>query len=246
MASIADVAKQAGVSVATVSKVINKYPNISDKTKEKVNHAIEQLSYHPNVVARGLVKKRSWTLGIFLNNVFTNPFVSELLVGVKHTLHNSGYDLIYLSMMMDDPNYSFIKHCHSRNVDGILVFGLEKENPQLKDLIHENIPTMFIDTDIVGRRAGYITADNRYGIILAIEHLYRLGHRKISFITGETDYIAGRNRFEGYQKGLQEFSPLIIPVMWSMDTFNPGEVMMPCANCWNCRTSLLRFYVHRI
>jgi LacI family transcriptional regulator len=206
LTSINDVAKQAGVSIATVSKVINNYPNISIKTRNKVNIAIEKLSYRPNIVARSLVKRRSWTIGIFLHNVFTNPFVSELLVGVKQSLHNSGYDLIYLSMMMDDPNYSFIKHCRSRNVDGLLVFGLDRDNPRLKDLIHEDIPTMFIDTDLIGKRAGYITADNRNGIMLAIDHLYELSHRKIAFISGNLDYIAGRDRFEGYQQGLKMYA----------------------------------------
>jgi len=203
MASINDVAKQAGVSVATVSKVMNNYPNISTKTRDKVNIAIKKLDYRPNIVARSLVKRRSWTIGIFLHNVFTNPFVSELLVGVKQSLHNSGYDLIYLSMMMDDPNYSFINHCRSRNVDGILVFGLARDNPGLKDIIHEDIPIMFIDTDLIGKRAGYITADNRNGILLAVDHLYELGHRNIAFITGDMGYIAGRDRFEGYQQGLK-------------------------------------------
>jgi LacI family transcriptional regulator len=205
MASINDVAKQAGVSVATVSKVMNNYPNISMKTRDKVNIAIEKLSYRPNIVARSLVKRRSWTIGIFLHSVLTNPFVAELLVGIKHSLHNSGYDLIYLSMMMDDPNYSFINHCRSRNVDGIVVFGLDRDNPRLKDLIHEDIPTMFIDTDLIGKRAGYITADNRSGIMLAVDHLVELGHHNIAFISGQLDYIAGRDRFEGYQQGLKMY-----------------------------------------
>ena len=205
MASIIDVARHAGVSVATVSKVINNYPNVSDKTRKKVNASIDRLKYRPNVVARGLVKKRSWTVGILLHNMFTNPFVSELLVGIQSSLYNSGYDLIYLSMMMDDPNYSFIKHCYSRNVDGIIVFGLSKENPQLMNLLAEEIPTMFVDTDLIGRRAGYITADNSRGIFLAVEHLHRLNHRKIAFITGQMYYVAGRSRFEGYQQGIKHF-----------------------------------------
>ena len=205
LASIHDVAKYAGVSSATVSKVLNNYPNISEQTRSKVDAAIEHLMYRPNVVARGLAKKRSWTIGIFLNNSFTNPFVAELLLGAKQSLANSGYDLIYLSMILNDPSYCFIRHCHSRNVDGILVFGIDKDNPQLRELVSHELPSMFIDTELLGRRAGYITADNQNGIIAAVAHLVELGHRNIAFISGEFGYVAGRGRFEGYQQGLRKF-----------------------------------------
>lgn len=154
MASIHDVAKEAGVSVATVSKVINDYPDVSEKTRKKVNIAIELLKYQPNVVARGLVKRRSWTVGVLLTVPFTNPFVSELLEGIKTALENSGYDLVRLSTRFDDPAYSFIKHCRSRNVDGVVVFGEGRENASIQELVDAEIPTMFVDTDMLGKRAG--------------------------------------------------------------------------------------------
>jgi LacI family transcriptional regulator len=166
-------------------------------------NAIDQLEYRPNVTARGLVKKRSWTIGLFLQNVLSNPFVSQLLEGMNEALRNSGYDMIYLSMMSDDPSYSFTKHCLSRNVDGIVSFGLSKDLPSLNDLISSNIPTMHVDTDLLGRRSGYITSDNRNGAAIAMQHLAQLGHRKIAYITGNLNYIAGKERFEGYRQGLQ-------------------------------------------
>jgi LacI family transcriptional regulator len=203
MSSIRDVARHAGVSVATVSKVINNYPDVSRKTANRVMNSIDQLEYRPNVTARGLVKKRSWTIGLFLQDVLSNPFVSQLLEGMNEALRNSGYDMIYLSMMSDAPSYSFTKHCLSRNVDGIVSFGLSKDLPSLNELILSDIPTMFIDSDLLGRRSGYITSDNRNGAAIAMEHLAQLGHRKIAYITGDLNYIAGKERFEGYRQGLQ-------------------------------------------
>jgi len=204
VASIHDVAKEAGVSVATVSKVLNDYPDVSDKTRKKVNMAIELLKYQPNVVARGLVKRRSWTVGVLLTVPFTNPFVSELLEGIKTALENSGYDLVRLSTRFEDPAYSFIKHCRSRNVDGVVVFGEGRENKSIEELIHAEIPTMFIDTDLFGKRAGYITTDNANAIAMSVKHLYELGHRKIAYISGTLGPAVANLRLEGYREGLRQ------------------------------------------
>ncbi|MDO3408814.1 LacI family DNA-binding transcriptional regulator [Saccharibacillus sp. CPCC 101409] len=203
MASIHDVAKEAGVSVATVSKVINNYPDVSDKTRKKVSQTIKQLKYHPNVAARGLVKGRSWTVGVFVTTPFTNPFVAELLEGIKTALQNSGYDLVHLSTRFDDPSYSFLEHCMSRNVDGVLVFGVDRDDPHLEELLESDMPTMFVDADIQGRRAGYITTENRAGIMQAVEHLAGLGHSRIAFISGELDNAVGVLRLEGYTEGMK-------------------------------------------
>ncbi|MWC28896.1 LacI family DNA-binding transcriptional regulator [Paenibacillus sp. MMS18-CY102] len=205
MASITDVAKHAGVSITTVSKVINNYSDVSEKTRKKVNESIQLLRYEPNVVARGLVKKRSWTIGILLHNIMTNPFVSELMAGMQQALSKSGYDLLLLSADFDDPDYSIVRHCSSRNVDGMVVFGVGRDHQIPLDLVKAELPTMFVDADLIGRRAGYITADNRNGILMVMEHLYELGHRKIAFVSGFMGFVAGRARFEGYQQGLKQF-----------------------------------------
>jgi LacI family transcriptional regulator len=206
MASINDVARQAGVSVTTVSKVLNNYSDVSSKTRQKVNDAVRELNYQPNVVARGLVKGRSWTVGLVLRECVTNPFVSELIEGTRVSLGRHGYDLLHLSTPCDDPEYSFVKHCISRHVDGVIVFGISRSDPNANELIKTEIPTMFVDTDLLGRRAGYITADHRNGIFLGIEHLYRLGHRKISFVSGDLGGFVGQARFESYQMGLRTYS----------------------------------------
>lgn len=203
MASIHDVAKEAGVSVATVSKVINNYPDVSDKTRKKVSQTIKRLKYHPNVAARGLVKGRSWTVGVFLTTPFTNPFVTELLEGIKTALQNSGYDLLHLSTRFDDPSYSFVEHCLSRNVDGVVGFGVDRNDPHLEELLDSDIPTMFVDADIRGRRAGYITTENKAGIMQAVEHLTELGHSRIAFVSGELNKAVGVLRHEGYVEGMK-------------------------------------------
>jgi LacI family transcriptional regulator len=206
VASINDVAKHAGVSVTTVSKVMNNYSDVSSKTRKKVNESIRHLKYQPNVVARGLVKGRSWTIGLLLWDRLTNPFVSELIEGTRISLGQHGYDLLHLSPRRDVPEYSFVKHCLSRHVDGVIVFGVGRSDPDLNELIDAEIPTMIVDTDLLGRRAGYITADHWQGILHGIDHLYGLGHRKISFVSGDLCSFVGQARFEGYQRALRTYS----------------------------------------
>lgn len=209
MASIVDVARQAGVSVTTVSKVLNNYSDVSSKTRRKVNDAIRELKYLPNVAARGLVKRRSWTIGLYLWGNLTNPFVTELIEGTRECFVRDGYDILHLSTQPERPEYSLVNHCLSRHVDGVIVFGVCWSDPNANELIKAEIPTMFVDLDLIGRRAGYITAD-RKGVFLGVEHLYRLGHRKISFVSGDFGSFVGKTRFESYQKGLRTFS---IPYM---------------------------------
>lgn len=206
MASIHDVAKEAGVSVATVSKVINHYPDVSEKTRRKVKNAIELLRYRPNVIARGLVTGRSWTVGVLINIPFTNPYVSMLLEGIKTALENSGYDLMRLSARLNDPGYSFIDHCQSRNLDGVVVFGVEKDHRSIQELIESGIPTMFVDTDATGQRAGNITTDNRNGVHKAVRHLIELGHQRIAYLAGIPGQPVNESRLAGYLDGLKASS----------------------------------------
>ncbi|MBY9079364.1 LacI family DNA-binding transcriptional regulator [Paenibacillus sp. HN-1] len=203
MVSIHEVAKHAGVSVATVSKVINNYSDVSSKTRIKVNKAIELLNYQPNVVARSLVKKRSWTVGMFLLDYFSNPFIAELVDGLRKSLEDSGYDLLFLSPNLSNPDYTFTKHCLSRNVDGVVMFGVDRNNQNLLDLLQAEMPTMMIDTDLLGPRTGYVTADNSQGANLAVQHLVKLGHKRIAFISGDLGCLVGQTRFTGYQQGLR-------------------------------------------
>lgn len=206
MASIHDVAKEAGVSVATVSKVINHYPDVSDKTRKKVKLAIELLRYRPNAIARGLVTGRSWTVGVLINIPFTNPYVAELLEGIKTALENSGYDLMRLSARLNDANYSFIDHCQSRNLDGVIVFGVERDHRIINELINSDIPTMFVDTDVMGKRVGNITTDNENGVHMAVQHLFDLGHRSIAYIAGTPGHAVAESRLMGYRAGLSSCS----------------------------------------
>ncbi len=149
---------------------------------------------------------RSWTVGVLIHVPFTNPYVSMLLEGIKTALEHSGYDLMRLSARLNDPDYSFIDHCQSRNLDGVVVFGVEKDHRSIQELIQSGIPTMFVDTDATGLRAGNITTDNRNGIRMAVRHLFELGHRRIAYLAGVSGQDVNELRLAGYREGLEVFS----------------------------------------
>jgi len=200
--NIRDVAKAAGVSVATVSKVLNGYTTVNRLTKEKVLHHVKELQFRPNLAARSLVGRRSMTIGMFLTAGLAHPFFARILTGMEEALKAKGYDLIYLAQLSWNKDYSFVRHCQSRNVEGVVVFGFQHDDMDFGELIESGIPTVFIDLDIQEGRAGYISSDNRESVIDAVSYLAELRHRRIAFLSGNKESYANGRRFEGYRAGL--------------------------------------------
>lgn len=103
-----------------------------------------------------------------------------------------------------NPEYNMVQHCLSRNVEGVLIFGFQRNDFNFDELIQSEIPTIFIDLDLIGPRAGFITSDNNESIQLAVQYLYELKHQKIAFVSGQLDSYVGKTRFEGYRQSLQK------------------------------------------
>ncbi|RKP44503.1 LacI family transcriptional regulator [Cohnella endophytica] len=201
--NIRDVAKAAGVSVATVSKVLNGYTTVNAKTRERVLEFVKELQFQPNSAARSLVGRRSMTIGIFLTTGLAHPFFAQILTGMEQALKATGYDLIYLAQLSWNKDYSFVRHCQSRNVEGVVVFGFQHEDMDFEELIESGIPTLFIDLDVKEGRAGYISSDNQEGIKRAVAYIVGLNHRRIAFLSGTKNSYVGGLRLEGYREGLK-------------------------------------------
>jgi LacI family transcriptional regulator len=203
VSNIRDIAKLAGVSVTTVSKVINNHPNVSANTRERVLQVIRDERFIPNYTARGLVKGRSKTLGMFLTTGLSHPFFSNVMVGLEEALKKTGYDLIYLAQIDWSPEYSLVRHAMSRNVEGVLIFGFHRHDLNFDEMIQSEIPTIFIDMDLIGLRAGFVTSENVESIKIAVRYLHELTHRRIAFVAGQLDSFVGKQRFEGYRQAIQ-------------------------------------------
>ncbi|WP_271753041.1 LacI family DNA-binding transcriptional regulator [Cohnella sp. JJ-181] len=201
-ATIRDIAKAAGVSVATVSKVLNDYTTVSRATREKVLALVAEMQFRPNEAARSLVGRRSMTIGILLTTGLSNPFFVHLLGGIDEALKERGYDLIYLAQLSAHPEYNFVQHCRSRNVEGVLAFGFQLGELDADKLVASGIPTLFIDLNLTGERAGYVSSDNKEAVQGAVRYLHELGHRRIAYVAGLPGSYVGERRLAGYREGM--------------------------------------------
>jgi LacI family transcriptional regulator len=200
-----------GVSVATVSRVLNDYDDVSATTRKRVLKLAEELEYTPTAAARTLVTKRSHVVGVVLSTGvdhpdIQHPFFGEVLVGLKRRLGAGGYDLLLLAT--EEPGngfgtHSYLRRCQHHRVDGVVLMGVERRDPDAQKLTRSNIPCIAVDLDVVGRRTGYVVSDNAAGATLAVEHLHERGHERIATITGPTDTRAGIDRLIGYRQALE-------------------------------------------
>lgn len=209
MVTIYDVAKKAGVSAATVSKVLNDYPDVSLKTIAKVQKICKEVGYRPNSVARSLVTRRSNTIGVFFtdqfNSSFRHPFLQEVMVSFKTIVGQAGFDLLFFSEESSDNEMnSYYNRARYRNVDGILIMGVPRNDPNLGQLSQSSLPCMAIDIDLFGPRAGYISSDNTNGAIEVVDYLVSLGHKHIAFIADGFSTKPGHDRLIGFRTGMNK------------------------------------------
>jgi len=211
IATIKELAELSGVSVATVSRVLNDYDDVSETTRERVLKLAEELEYTPAAAARTLVTKRSHVVGVVLSTGvdhpdIQHPFFQEVLVGLKRRLGAGGYDLLLLATE-DSGNgfgaHSYLQRCRHHRVDGVVLMGVERQEADVQKLVKSTIPCVAVDLDLVGRRTGFVISDNARGAGLAIEHLQKLGHERIATITGPNDMRVGKDRLVGYREALE-------------------------------------------
>jgi len=202
MPTIKDVAKQVGVSTATVSHVINKTRFVSEEIKERVLQAIRDLNYQPNAIARSLVKRKTHTIGIIISDIL-NPFYTAIVRGIEDVTHKSGYNVMLCNTDEDSEKEKlYIQILLEKRIDGLVIStafqnGVHPLLPQLK-----MIPLVSIVRKIKGWASDAVLGDNTGGAYQAIDHLIKLGHRGIGIISGPPGLSSGAERLEGYKKAL--------------------------------------------
>lgn len=210
MSNIYDIARLAGVSIATVSKVINDRPDVSVETKRKVQKIMRENNYIPNSVARSLTTNESRSIGIIFNYAHEeglhNMFFQEVVFGMERTLGKAGYDYVYFSDQKwhDSFEYDYLGKCKNRLVDGAILLGIHQDENMYR-LLDSSIPVVLIDLDIANESTSYVMCDHQRGARQAVEYLYRLGHRRIGVIGPQTLKPA-LARLEGYKKALQDYN----------------------------------------
>lgn len=203
--TIRDVAKRAGVGIATVSRVLNGNPSVSEETRQRVLQAIEELNYTPNPIARRLSTGRTWTVGVLVP-FFTLPEFVKRLQGIQHALAESAYDLVLFNI--ENPaqrDKYFLDLSRNNRVDGLLILSLVPGEGQVSAFEEAGIPLVLVDA--VHPDLSRVTVDHVKGGELAAEHLIALGHRRIAFVGSPADddpfhFAAPHQCFQGYRRAL--------------------------------------------
>ena len=204
--TIRDVARQAGVGVGTVSRVINKSDAVSDSTRQKVLAAIAKLDFTPHSTARRLSLGKTLTVAVVLP-FFTFPSYIERLRGVDAVLGESPYDLVLFNVETPTRRDAVVRDLSRRErVDGVLIMSLPPTDSELKRFRHAGLPVVLIDgyhSDL-----GCVFVDDVKGGYIATRHLIDLGHRRIGFISDYLEnpmgFISMQHRFVGYYQALEE------------------------------------------
>ncbi|WP_028558806.1 LacI family DNA-binding transcriptional regulator [Paenibacillus pinihumi] len=202
---IKDVAKRAGVSVTTVSRVLNDEKYVKDDLKARVRRAIDELGYTPSHIARSLVRKKTNLLGVIVPDI-TSSFYSTILSNIEKTASLNGYNLIVCNIIEDiDKEYKYLQVFKEMRVEGIIIMH-EKLNDEIRELIGKlDIPIIFSSVKPVDQSFISVIIDDYHAAYDATQYLIQLGHERIGFIGGDMrDMTSGQNRYVGYTQAFQD------------------------------------------
>jgi LacI family transcriptional regulator len=226
--NIHDVAKRARVSIATVSRVVNRIPTVDPELAKRVWKAVDEVGYVPNTQARALVSGRSRILSLIVSEI-TNPFFPELVQEFENLAVAQGYEVMIGSTNYDAARTeSVIRRMLQRNVDGVAVmtFGIEEELVQ--KLVEHGFPLVFVDAGPELPNVRVLKVKYGEGIREAVQHLAALGHRQIAFISGPLHMRTAVTRRDAFRKAMAELG-LTVPAAAMVEgkhTMESGKAAM--------------------
>jgi DNA-binding LacI/PurR family transcriptional regulator len=214
MSTIRDVARESGVSVATVSYVLNNGPRpVKPQTRERVLAVMRQLDYHPNAMARGLVRRQLHTVGVLFgqieSTIVTNPYAATLLQGILAAAADLDYNVTIFPKEWRGAARS-IAPLRDRRTDGFLIIAPLMDSDLVPAAAALKLPAVTISAISSPHGIPYVDVDNYRGGVLATEHLLTLGHRRIAHVHGKENHSSVRERRAGYRETLEKagISPL--------------------------------------
>lgn len=201
--TIKDVAEKAGVSTATVSRVINKADNVNSKLRQKVIDVIEELDYKPNQLARSLKSSVTNTIA-FISSDISNPFFIKIAKKVEEDIRNHNYTIV-IGSTEDDPEaeLKYLKLLYEKRVDGIVISSTGENEDYLKKLSRK-MPVICIDRRPETHKLNSVYVDKEKATYEAVNYLAKKNHKKIALVTGSKDIITNYDRYLGYIKGIYE------------------------------------------
>ncbi|MGE5620402.1 MAG: LacI family DNA-binding transcriptional regulator [Sphingomonadaceae bacterium] len=204
MPTIKDIAALAGVSPATVSRVLSGHITVKDETRRRIEEAVQRLDYRPNFLARSLVLKETKTIGVVIPDIL-NPYYSGLVRGVEDEAQRVGRSVVLCNTDNKvGKETSYLELLEYRHVDGIILVSAGHSGEHLQGLLDRKIPLVLASRRLDGVEVDTVAVDNTGGAYEATRHLIQLGHRRIAMIAGNLFLRTGQERLEGYRRAHSE------------------------------------------
>ncbi|MED5017343.1 LacI family DNA-binding transcriptional regulator [Paenibacillus chibensis] len=213
--NIKDVAKYLGISVSTVSRALNHYPDVSPITKNQVMDAVEHLNYRPNAVAKGLIQKKTFTVGLMIPDI-SDPICSLLAASVEKSFSDQGYQVVYGSTHRDPAKEKqFILNAISRQFDGLILTPDVLDEELVSLLSDLRMPVVFLQRRTPeGLNAPFVDVDHYHAASAAVRNLITRGHQRIGFIAMPASSFTGSERKRGYLDTMSAYG--LMPEMMGM------------------------------
>lgn len=191
--TMSDVASHAGVSKSTVSQYINKrYDFMSEVTKDRIEASIKELGYRPNIVARSLKQKSTYTIGVIVSNIL-HAFSTQVIRSIEDTCHAADFHVIVCNAD-DNPvkEKRYIQMLRDKQVDGLIVFPTGENRELYEEMVQTNYPVVFVDRKMEGLPILSVLLENSQAMNMAVNHLIENGHRKIALLTNSINFVLPR------------------------------------------------------
>ena len=207
--TLEDIAKQAGVSRSTVSRVVNNHPNVSLEVRERVQEVIQVTGYQPNLAARTLASQRSGVIGLLLPHsvsiFFTDPYFPRLTQGIAQACNENDYTLsLFLAGRKEDEEKILPRVSRNGLLDGVIVQAGHQGDQIIGRVRESRIPIVIAGRPFQAEKLSYVDIDNISGAYNAVSHLVRLGYKRIATITGLLRSTVGADRQTGYLKAISD------------------------------------------
>lgn len=223
--TIKDIARMANVSHTTVSRALKDSPEIGEETRRRIKELAQRLNYTSNALARGLVLKRSDSIGLVIPDII-NPYYAHISKAIENVASGRNFSLIICNTDRNpEKERHYLQFLRAKQVDGIIMVPVTNRPEPLQDLVRDGIPLVLIDNWVPGVTADFITNDNFAGAAAAVRHLIRRGKRRIVHFAGPRDSFASQERLRAYLQVMAE-QGLAVPEAWVIPTnatFEEGE-----------------------
>ena len=205
MATILELSERCGVSVSTVSKALNGYSDISDKTRDLVIRTANEMGYFPNANARALKLKKTYNIGVLFATYSTlglrNDYFAHILSAFREEASQGGYDITFIDHHIGHRKMTYLEHCQYRHFDGVCIVCADYENDEVIKLAESDLPVVTIDYAF--QKSYSIISDNYGGMKQLANYIIRQGHTKVAMIHGNRTLVT-RNRIDGFLDAMKD------------------------------------------